>query len=236
MNDILENIPDPQSMDYDALVAWVEEKIAIMRQLVDAPEAAENASPYELPSIKEHPCGAEANLVWRKFFLATLLADWACYGSVVDRADYARLKYIMTSAYPYFRLWFCTMPNGEVLPVGYTGWYPIAQFVYEALRDNPNQIDDRGIFMPLRFADRNNIRYAYAFNISIINELRNTSCSRRMIRAYVKDERSLKGTAIAAITVGKDGVKFSNLAGFRESGAVEVQGESETLFLKDAEA
>ena len=226
----MDNFPDPQTLSYDALASWVENQVETLNRLSFTPELLATLQPYELSDVIDHPLGVEASPEWRRFFLATLVADWACYPAPVDRADYARLKYIMTSAYRYFRIWCCRSPEGELLPVGYSGWYPIAPFVFESLRNDPSQIDDRGVFMPLRFIKPEDIRCAYAFNISIIEPLKNTVCAQRMIRAYKRDGQKA-GMNIAAITVSPEGTKFSTLGNLRSAGTVTVQGESETLFL-----
>jgi hypothetical protein len=227
----MQDFLDPQTLSYDALAEWIERKVEVMNQLKFTPELLETFQPYEMTETINHPLGVESSVEWRRFFLATLLSDWACYTTPVDRADYARLKYIMTSAYRYFRVWCCRSSDGELLPVGYSGWYPIAPFVFDALRHDPSQIDDRGVFMPLRFARPDDITCAYAFNISIIKPLENTICSQRMIRAYKRDEYK-SGLNIAAITVSPEGSKFSKLGRLRAAGVVTVQGESETLFLR----
>ena len=165
--------------------------------------------------------------------MATLIADWACYTTPVDRVDYARLNYIMSSAYRYFRVWCCNDMNGQLLPVGYSAWYPISPFVFDSLQKDPSQIDDRGVFMPLRFANPEKITHAYAFNISIIDALKNTPCSLKMIHAYKKDSKKA-GQHIAAITVSAEGSQFSSIGGLKASGVVTIQGESETLYLKSA--
>jgi hypothetical protein len=231
---MFETFPDPEATSPQALEEWVNSRIALLQRTVFTPEVKATFQSYELKDCPSHAFGSEASSDWRRFFLATLLADWACYDQTADRADYARLKYIMTSAYRYFRVWCCRLPDGNLVPVGYTGWYPIAKFVFEGLSKYQTQIDDRGIVMPLRYAPPEDIRYAYAFNVSVIKPLRNTLCSRRMIRAYQKDAKSLGSAGIAAITVGPDGVKFSKLAQLTDRGTVIVQGEKETLFLKEA--
>lgn len=223
---------DPHTLSHDALAEWAEAQVGLLNRLSLTPELLATFQPYELTEEIDHPLGAEGSAQWRRFFLATLVADWACYPAPVDRADYARLKYIMTSAYRYFRLWGCRSETGEFLPVGYSAWYPIAPFVFDSLRNDPSQIDDRGVFMPLRFVKPDDISCAYAFNISIVAPLRNTVCAQRMIRAFNRDKQKYKGVRnISAITVSPEGTKFSNLGNLRAAGEVTVQGESETLFL-----
>jgi len=228
----MEEFLDPNTLSFDALNEWLEQKVSELNGLSFTPELLATFQPYELTKEIDHPLGAEGSAEWRKFFLATLLADWACYPAPVDRADYARLKYIMTSAYKYFRVWCCRTPEGELLPVGCSGWYPIAPFVFDALRQDPSQIDDRGVFMPLRFVKPEDISSAYLFNISIVKPLQNTICAQRIIRAFKREKQKYPGIQnISAITVSPEGTKFSNLGNLYAAGEVTVQGESETLFL-----
>lgn len=228
----MEEFLDPQTLSQDALAKWLEDKVGTLNRLSFTPELLASFRPYEMTEEIYHPLGAEGSAEWRRFFLAALLADWACYTAPVDRADYARLKYIMTSAYRYFRIWCCRSATGELLPVGYSAWYPIAPFVFESLRNDPSQIDDRGVFMPVRFVKPEDISCAYAFNISIIKPLQNTICAQRMIRAFQRDKQKYKGVRdISAITVSPEGTKFSTLGNLHAAGVVTVQGESETLFL-----
>ena len=228
----MEGFLDPQTLSYDALNEWIENKVRQLNQLSFTPELLATFQPYELAKEIDHPLGAEGSAEWRRFFLMALVSDWACYTAPVDRADYARLKYIMTSAYRYFRIWCCRTPEGELLPVGYSAWYPIAPFVFDSLRNDPSQIDDRGVFMPLRFAKPEDISSAYLFNVSIIAPLQNTTCAYRMIRAFQREKLKYKGVRnISAITVSTEGKRFSTLGELHAAGVVTVQGESETLFL-----
>ncbi len=209
---LLSNFPDPAALSHDELLAWLGEKVRLMNSMVYSPDVLATFGSVELAELAPHALGAEASPEWRKFFLAALLADWACYETPVDRVDFARLKYIMTSAHPYFRVW-CVKVSNEILPVGYSAWYPIAPFVFNALQKDPSQINDRGIFMPLRFVKSEEIKYAYAFNISIVKPLRNTVYSRRVIRAYQQDAKRFPSASIATITVTGDGTRMATIGG-----------------------
>lgn len=104
--------------------------------------------------------------------------------------------------------------------------------MFESLRNDPSQIDDRGVFMPLRFVKPEGISSAYLFNISIIEPLKNTICAQRMIRSFQREKLKYKNVKnISAITVSPEGMKFSTLGQLQAAGEVTVQGESETLFL-----
>jgi hypothetical protein len=231
--DLLDSLPDPQTQDFDDTLAWIEKQIAVMNLIRFTPELATHFVAVELKEDFVHECGPEAFPLWRKFFLATLLADWATYEHPTDRVDYARLKYIMTSAHRYTRLWCCRLSDGTVMPVGYTAWYPIAKSVYEgAVRDSAS-IDDRGYFMPLRNAKVEDVRYSYAFNINIIASLRNTVCSYKLIRACQHDLTGpLKQAHVLAVAVDDAGQKFLQMMKFNPVGAITVDGEEETLFAR----
>jgi hypothetical protein len=140
----------------------------------------------------------------------------------------------MASSYRFFRLWCCRLPDGQMTPVGYSGWYPIAKYLYDALLDNSDQINDRGAFLPLRFVDDKDIEYAYAFNISIAKPLRNSSCSHRMIRAYQHDAARMRKVNAIAVTVDESGQRISRMADFQQLGAIEVLGHAEGLFVRES--
>ncbi len=228
----LEDILDPQGQSFEAIGRWINTRIAAINSTDFTPEIMASFTPVELTEKFESRFGAEDSPVWRRFFMATLLADWACYEKPVDRVDFPRLKYIMSSSAQYFRLWCVTLPDGQVTPVGYSAWYPISKFVYDGVMSAHSGVDDRGAFLPLRFVRREDIRYGYGFNISIIKQLRATTCSHRIIRAYRRDATTLPNVAGMAITVDAAGRKLSHLLGASHLGDITVQGEAEGLFVR----
>ena len=229
---LLSDIPDMQGESLDAIMTWTDGRLAALEATVFTPDVNATFAPVELPGDFAHPCGAEGFPEWRRFFLATLLADWACYERPVDRVDFPRLKYIMSSSHRYFRLWCCRLPDGQVTPVGYSAWYPIAKFIHDGVLHNHEDIDDRGAFLPLRFVKPNDIRYGYVFNISIVRQLRNTPFSARMIRAFQRDGARFSHVSGMAVTVDEAGRKFSRIGQFSQLGDITVQGESEGLFVR----
>ncbi len=231
---MLEDIPDPESKDSNALLDWINERIALTRETNLTPSITSTFAPIELKEIPDHPFGPESSPLWRKFFLATLVADWACYEAPVDRADFARLKYIMSSAHPFTRLWACKLPDGKTLPIGYTAWYPIPNFIYEGVLNHPSEIDDRGILLPQRFANPETTRHAYIFNFSIIKDLRHTQSSSQMLEAFLSDRPFDPDVNTLMVTVSKDGQEFAKRSNFTPSGQITVQGETETLYARQA--
>lgn len=230
--DLLKDIIDPQENSFEELQTWISGRIEAIRATDFTPDIIKTFEPIELREDFIGSFGPESRSVWRRFFIAALLADWACYDNEVDRADFSRLKYIMTSAYKYFRIWVCRLPDGKITPVGYTAWYPISEFVYKGALNKQIDINDRGMFMPLRFVDFRDIKYAYAFNVSVVKGLRNTVCSRRIIKSYQEDRMRLGKAGVVAITVDEPGKKFSRLDGFSHIIDVVVQGGAESVFIK----
>ena len=230
----LDNIPDMQDQSSESILDWVKDCFFMLTSADFTPDVMKTFAPVELPAPDPHPLGPEASVDWRRFCLGVLLADWACYADPFDRIDLPRLKYILSSASQYFRLWVCTLPDGRTLPVGYSAWYPISKFIYDRLLDNTDEINDRGAFLPLRFRALEDVRYGYALNVSIVEPLRNTFCSTRLVRSYQRDALRLKHVNAVTLTVDEAGSRISRLCQFTELGNIDVQGHAEGLFLREA--
>jgi len=225
-------IPDPAEMSFDQLERWLAAGID-KACAVDASDVQGGAfTSFQMDTLPDYACGPEADPMWRRYFLALLLADWASYERPVDRIDYARLKYILTSAYPWFRLYF-VQTKTALVPVGYAAWYPLSRFVFEATKDGDAEIDDRGAFLPLRTA-RKGAKYdhAYVLNVSIIKNLRNTRCAVRMLLDLHRDAMAQEQAGLMAITVDEAGSRFSRFVGMDLVGRIRVQGEMENLYVR----
>lgn len=233
-SDFLQTFTDPHSLSDLTLKRWVEDKLALLRNATYGADVTGSFTSCTLDTLPDDAYGAEASPAWRRFFLGVLLADWACYEKPVDRIDVTRLKYIMSSAYQYFRLWTCRLPNGEVLPVGYTGWYPVAADVFENLVNDPTQIADRGAFVPLRGGATSTPSHLYMLNASIIVPLRNTLCAHRMSQALRVEWRQMRHAHVAAITVADEGNQLAEMSGLRKICNITVQGDVESLFVRRA--
>jgi hypothetical protein len=227
---LLRNIPDPRGIGFDSLAAWLDERMAKLKKVHFSEGFLKSFAPFEWKEPCALPFGVEASPVWRRLFLATLLADWACYDRAASRVDFARLKYVLSTAYPFARVWFGKLSDGTLAPVGYSLAYPLSKFVYEAARRTPETIRDRGVFLPARGVKNDEIKYAYAFNISVIEPLRGTVCSQRMIRALQKDAAPFDLKGLMAVTVDAAGRKFSRLAGMDKIAELTIGGEKEGLY------
>jgi len=111
-------------------------------------------------------------------------------------------------------------------------WYPIAKFVYDGVLKNQSDVNDRGIILPLRFANPENIRYAYVFNISITKELFNTPCSLQLIHSLQHEAAQRPNVSSIIITVSAEGRRFAEMLDFVPAGKVTVQGETEDLYVR----
>jgi hypothetical protein len=229
---MLNDIPDPQGESFDDILNWVQSRIAAIRQTAFTLDILETFAPVELTEDFVHPCGPEASAEWRRFFLATLLADWACYDKPVDRADFSRLKYIMTSAYRTTRLWGCRLADGKFTPLGYTAWYPIPKFIFDGVLNNRNEINDRGMILPARFIKPQDVRYGYVFNISVARELFNSPCTKELGFAFRDELENLPLINFLAIGVNPATEKLFKIGKFVSTGSITMQEESETLYVR----
>jgi hypothetical protein len=229
---MLNDVPDPQGESFEDTLNWVQSRIAAIRQTAFTPDILETFASVELKEDFTHPCGPEASAEWRRFFLATLLADWASYDKPVDRADFARLKYIMTSAYPTTRLWGCRLADGKFTPLGYTAWYPIAKFVFDGVLNNRDEINDRGMILPARYIGQQDVRYGFVFNLSVVPELFNSPCTKELGFAFRDDLKNLPHVNFLAIGVNPAYEKLFKIGKFISTGSISIEGENETLYVR----
>ncbi|MDD3030145.1 MAG: hypothetical protein PHS57_07705 [Alphaproteobacteria bacterium] len=230
--DVLNDIPDPQNRPFDEIETWVNQRVAAIQRASFAPECTKTFGAVTLETIPPSPFGPEASTAWRRFFLATLLADWACYETPQTRVDVARLRYILTTAYPTTRVWGMTLEDGLFTPLGYTCWYPIDPLIAEAVLKNPEAIHDRGLILPLRFVESTKASHAYLMNISLAPSLRNAECVRKLTHAFQKEIASAAHLTFLAITLDPHEERLCRIGGFSSAAIIEVQGDHEQLCVR----
>lgn len=157
---------------------------------------------------------------FRRLVVAAWVADLAAYGTPDDQVDLARLLYVMDTFPAGFRVWFW----GD-LPVGYTGWYPIAPHTVDLLVAHPEQVEHRGQIVPVR-ARTGTI---YVFNYSIAAPLRGTSASRLLMRTLADELRAARPTQLVAITVSPEGTRCAERFGMRPVAAITVGASVERV-------
>jgi hypothetical protein len=226
--DRLEALPD--FAEIAEATGWLEASLAAIGRVsaeallaaplipVVAPEADADASPL----------GPLASAPWRRFALAALLADWACYRRPRDRVEFARLLHVLWHFPGGFRVWLGRIGQ-DWLPVGYTGWYPIAPALFRRLSADPASIGHRGAILPLSEIDPAGT-YIYLFNYSIVPPLRRTAHGASLIKALAQDIAGLPLAGAAAITLSPDGARIAERFGLLHVGDISVDGETEQIY------
>ena len=219
----------PDLDDPGALTEWLEARRTFLDDL--QPTDAWIASPAPLvhdAAPPPGPLGRHADPRWRAFALATFLADLACYPEPVDQVDLARLLYVMSVFPRGFRLWGAETPELGWVPVGYSGWYPIAPATFELLEQKAASLRDRMV-APLP-AEEPAGSFVYVFNFSIVRALRGTPASRRLVQGLAEDLAGVRQLGLAAITVSPEGTRVVERLGMRRTGTMVVEGCEEGVF------
>ena len=166
----------PDTADLHALATWLDERRAFLR---DRPRSDEWAAAVEplVPAldVPPGPLGRHGDRGWRAFAWGTFLADLASYPAPVDQVDLARLLHVLAVFPGGFRLWGAEAPGLGWVPVGYSGWYPIAESSFTLLEQHPASLRDRMV-APLPAVDPAG-SFLHVFNVSIVRPLRGTVAS-----------------------------------------------------------
>jgi hypothetical protein len=183
-------------------------------------------------SFSPHPLGAYAAEIWRRWASGIFVCDWACFDRPSDRVDFLRLLYIVSFFPAGFSLWLANVRGEEWIPVGYTGWYPIAGPVFDMMYDNPESITHRGVIMPVESGTH---PYVYLFNYSVIPQLRKTRHSARIVKSLARELESIRPRGMATIAVSEDGARVAARFGLSHRGTMRFQGEEEEVYVARSE-
>lgn len=230
INEILNLIPD-FSMWNEAL-EWMEKgRSEISKISHDWALEAEFVS-LEWDQIKENqhtPFGLYSSFNWRRCVLATFFADLASYPIPVDQVTFDRLLYVMHQFPEGFRTWWVKLDSGSWWPVGYTGWYPMFETLYEIMKKHPEKLRNR-ICIPnaLRLGSKKNL---YLFNYSVIAPFKRTPLSRELIKTYVVDICGEHPDGMACITLSSDGIRIAERLGLSYSGEFILDGSIEKVYI-----
>ncbi len=197
----------------------------------------------KLDASKEPPEGFDSFTIWdvrgmngyERFISMALLADWMCYApptySLPDRCSYVRMNRVIRGFEDGFRLFSCRLADGSLIPVGYTGWYPIDEKVFSLLETAPEKLTDRGQMKSLPCVEENG-SYLYLFNFSVIPCLKGTEQARNLLERYKKDLDAQPKRGLASVTVSPDGQRVSKRFGMRRAGQMTHEGEAEDVFVR----
>jgi hypothetical protein len=221
----------PDFGDPRPLLAWLEASRAALRQLRPTAELIASVTPHDPPpDAPVAPLGRFADPRWRAFVSATYLADLASYPEPVCQVDFARLLHVMAVFPRGFRLWSAELPGVGRLPVGYSGWYPIAAASLAAIEGDPASLRDRMV-VPLAQAEPGG-SFVYLFNFSVVPELKGTGAARRLVQAYASDLHAERPRGLAAVTVSASGARVVERFGMTRVGTMTTEGCEETVFTR----
>lgn len=227
MSICLADIPD--FSDWPLARKWVEHRLETLEKSSFSSEVRDSFCSVSAPDTTADPVfGLTGDPGWRKFMFGLFLADWSCYDTPADRVDFARLLFV-TQMFPAgFRLWTCILEDGIETPVGYTGWYPVSETVFQTLEKRPDSVTHRGFMFPLR--ETGNSPLLYLFNYSIVPQLRKTPQSKALLETMAKDMTAIHPRGLAAVTVSEDGIRVAKRYGLKHTGDMVFEGEREGVY------
>ncbi len=195
---------------------------------------------YALNSTESKNFGFYSSIQWRKFVLSTFFTDLVSYLNPIDQVTFDRLLFIMHRFPQGFRVWW-TQVDGlskqeTWWPVGYSGWYPIAESCFELLNKLPQTV-------PQRIRERTIIPevdplqprpYLYLFNYSVAPALRKSYLSKMLMARFSQDIVAQNAQGLSCITVSEDGAQVATRFGMKCSGTYKIQDSIESVYTKKA--
>lgn len=168
-----------------------------------------------------------------RFISGALAADWLSYEAPADRASLERLEAVIRVFPRGFRLWFCRAENGQTLPVGYTGWYPISREAFAKACYAPETLTDRRELWPLPTLAPDGSPI-WLFNYSIAGQLRRSAASRRMLQRYAADLANIRTRGLAAAILSVESIRVAERFGMSYRGDMQHEGVSEKVYAQTA--
>lgn len=219
---LLNSVPDFTSWDEAAL--WLEEGMRIAAEFNPQVVLKAPFLTLEWSDISEKAAsrlGLYSSLKWRKFVLATFLADLISYTNPDYQVSFERLLFVMHAFPQGFRIWWIELSNHTWFPVGYTGWFPMFESMYLLFKNNPEKLKDRTVVPSTSKAI--NRPYLYLFNFSVISALKKSPLSNLLMKKFVHDINEQRAAGLACITVSGDGARIAmrfkmSMTGYLEGG------------------
>jgi hypothetical protein len=228
--EILREIPD--LCGGGDLAAWLAEQLRLLDSVRPVPEVEASLTPIDVGSVlgpRTSPFGHHADATWRRLVVSAFLADWACYRAPVDRVGFDRLLHVMHVFPAGFRLFWARMPEAGWLPVGYTGVHPISAATFEVLSAGAPGMRERAA-MPTAALEPGG-SFLHLFNYSIIEPLRGTASSKRLVRGLSADVEAIAWEGLSAFVVSRDGRRVAERFGMKRSGTITVEGSEEHIYI-----
>lgn len=228
-HNLLNTIPD--FVNWEEAILWMQEGQQLAAQLTpqDAFDAEIQSLEWrDIEQKGESPFGLFASENWRKFVLATFLADIVSYQNPSDQVNFDRLLYVMHCFPQGFRTWWIKFANGTWWPVGYTGWYPMLDTMYDLFEQNPGKLKDRMVVPNVSSVETS--PYIYLFNYSVAPPLKESGLSSMLMKCCVQDVTAQNAKGLACITVSEDGVRIAQRFGMQCSGYLNLSGNPEGIY------
>jgi hypothetical protein len=160
---------------------------------------------------------------------AVWAADWSAYDTDDDRVDYVRLAFVINLFPSGFTLYAVEdEDDGKLLPVGYTGWYPITAANFSFLVGQAPDVVHRGQVVPIQTPTTRT--FQYVFNYSMVAPLRRTEATRTMLRGLADALDTSPHAGRCAITVSVDGNRVAERLGMHQLAEMVVGSSREYVF------
>jgi hypothetical protein len=229
--ELLKSIPD--FIAWSDAASWIKN----CRQILDK-MAPKDVAEAEIMSLEWKDIEEKKDSVfgfyplenWRKFVLATFAADLMSYEKPVDQVNFERLLFVMHAFPEGFRVWWIKVADHSWLPVGYTGWYPMLETMYELVETKPDRLKDRMV-VPNPSSIHNH-PYLYLFNYSVAAICKKSKLTSALMKRYVQEIAEPQAKGYACITVSEDGIRVANRLGMTCTGHLVLDGSLEGIYLK----
>lgn len=217
----------PDAVDA-ATAAWAGRTADRARALVPSPAllASLRAHTLAVPAAGT-PLGVLARPEGRAFVHGLWAADLAAYPRPADRVDWPRLAWVVDLFPTGFTLYTVEAPEGERVPVGYAGWYPVDRDTVRWLVRRPGALRHRGQIVPLRAVGPGDA--LYVFNYSMVAPLHHTGATRVLLTGLAAALDAHPGHPRLALTVSPEGARVATRLGMSPRARVEVDGEEEVV-------
>ncbi len=221
---LLESIPS----SWDKAESWLEATLVAIQQLTHKQLMAAEFTSLEWLDIAQEPTspfGLHTSESWRKFVLATFLADTASYPTPTDQVNFDRLLFIMYNFPQGFRTWWVKPQNSPWLPIGYTGWYPMVETAFTTFKATPERLTNRMVLPATQSP------FLYLFNFSVAPQAKKLPLTKALMTAYVDNIRQQNPQGLACITVSEDGIRAAKRLGMFYTGSIQTNGSKEDVWI-----
>jgi hypothetical protein len=229
---LLSSVPDWH--DWKKVSQWIKDGQRNAIQL--SRESLEPSSIYclewsNLREEKNWPFGYYCSPIWRKFTLAAFLADLVSYAAPIDQVNFDRLVFLMHCFPQGFRVWWLKSHDGGCWwPVGYTGWYPMLETVFDTFEKAPEKLRDRMVLPDPKSLEGS--PYIYLYNYSVAPTLKKSSLSKALMKRYSDDIYAQAFQGLASIAVSEDGIRMASRFDLKLSGYLKIENMAEGVFVK----